>query len=106
MRVLIAAIFLVLCLGAQCQQAITLEDCLYSVGIVLADAAVVYRDRTNRANISKMRQDVQALYSKCMYVIPKSVESCDSILLNVESANKASLVTVHGKYSKCVASLS
>ena len=89
MRVLIAAIFLVLCLGTHCQQAITLENCVYSAGVVAADLSLVYKDKTNRQYTAKARADIQTLNDMCLTALPTIENDCTAHLTAYRIAVKA-----------------
>ena len=73
MRVILAFICAFLIASAQCQQAITLENCLYDIGVLVADISLVYKDRSNRQYLQKARADLQTLYNHCAVVLPASL---------------------------------
>lgn len=77
MRVAIALLFTVLVASTQCQQMVTLENCLYDIGVLAADLSLVYKDRSNRQYLSKARADLQTLFNHCAAVLPSSLGKRD-----------------------------
>ena len=73
MKLFLAVVFAVLLASTSCQQAITLENCLYNIGVFTADLSLVYRDRTNRNSVGKARADLQTLYDQCSVALPSSL---------------------------------
>ena len=107
MKLAVFLAFATLLFAVNCQQAITMENCLYDVGIVVADASLYYRDRSNPQTIYKFRQDIATLYRECLSVLPASLQSapvnCEALLTGIERLTIDQLVQVHLQYKTCVA---
>ena len=73
MRVILAFLLTFLIASAQCQQAITLENCLYDIGVLAADLSLVYRNRGDRSASQKARADLQTLFNHCSVALPNSL---------------------------------
>ena len=73
MKVLIGFLLALLLASTHCQQAITMENCLYSIGILAADISLVYRDRQNPQYLQKARADLETLYQQCRVVLPANL---------------------------------
>ena len=106
MKLAVFLAFATLLIAANCQQAITMENCLYDVGIVVADASLYYRDRSNPQTIYKFRQDIATLYRECLSVLPASLESapfnCEALLIGIENLSAEKLAQAHLQYKTCV----
>ena len=108
MKVLLALVFVVLVASAEAQQPITLDNCLYGLGLDTADAAFIYKDRNNKQNIQKMRGDIQMTYTQCMAALSNTLGTpfdCDTLLMGVERVSTADLPRVHLSYAECVSQL-
>ena len=70
MKVFIGFLLALLLASTHCQQAITLENCLYGIGVLAADISLVYRDRQNPQFLQKARADLETLYQQCRVVLP------------------------------------
>ena len=75
MKAIIGLVCALLLASTHCQQAITLENCLYSIGVLAADISLVYRDRQNPQFLSKARADLETLYQQCRVVLPSNLGS-------------------------------
>ena len=97
-----------LMISANCQQFLTMENCLYDIGIVVADVSYYYKDRSNPQYLSKLRGDIVTLYRECLSVLPSTSSSapmkCESILAGIEKLSTEQLVDVHNSYNACVSS--
>ena len=107
MKLIIGLLLVFLVAGAQCQQALTLENCVYDIGVVIADLSLVYRDRSNRQYITKARSDVQTLNDQCLTVLPANVNAnndCEVAKQNYKAAVKAKSTQAFAllqKYQSC-----
>ena len=70
MKVFIGLLFALLLASTHCQQAITLESCLYRIGVLTADISLVYRYKQDPDFLQKERADLETLYQQCIVVLP------------------------------------
>ena len=91
MKAFIAILFALFIAGSNCQQVLTMENCVYDIGVVVADISLYYKDRNNRQTISKLRSDIQTLYDQCLTVLPKSLAAspCETLKAQYIEATKA-----------------
>ena len=91
MKAFIAILFALFIAGSNCQQVLTMENCVYDIGVVVADISLYYKDRNNRQTISKLRSDIQTLYDQCLTVLPKSLSAspCEALRAQYVEATKS-----------------
>ena len=94
MKVTLGLVLAVLFIGANAQQFLTMENCVYDLGVVVADVSLYYKDKSNRQTISKLRADIQTLYDQCLSVLPQSLAAapCDALKAQYQQAVRAQLV--------------
>ena len=73
MKVIIGLLLALLLAFTHCQQAITLESCLYIIGVLTADISLVYRYKKDPEFLQKARADLETLYVQCRVVLPEKL---------------------------------
>ena len=114
MKVVVGLVLAVLVASVQTQQMITFENCVFDIGVVIADLSLVYKDRTNAQYISKAKADVQTLNDQCLAVLPVNLSaapkvSCDKLLYMYKTAvvaKNAKALDILKTYHQCLSSSS